>query len=42
MISKNKDTMERRKFWEHIEKCVNIIKTWPKWKRDIKVTKYSK
>ena len=41
-ITRNMGTPESRKFWADAEKAKAEVDTWPEWKRNIIVSKYSK
>jgi hypothetical protein len=33
MLKRDRSTEDNRKFWDHVEKCAAIVKTWPAWMR---------
>ena len=39
-LTKNLSTPESREFWRHAEESRKKVESWPKWKRNIKVTKF--
>jgi len=32
-VRKMKDTPERKRFWEYVEKSAKEVRSWPKWMR---------
>lgn len=41
-LGKNMDTLEHRAFWASVNKASEIVRKWPLWKRNLKVTNYLK
>jgi hypothetical protein len=40
-LSRNTDDEESKKFWETAKRAREKVATWPEWKRNVRVTKYS-
>lgn len=40
-IKRNNKTQDSQKFWQNAEKAQQNVETWPEWKQNVKLTKYS-
>ncbi len=40
-LSRNLDDEDSKAFWDTAEKASKKVATWPEWKRNVRVTKYS-
>ena len=40
-LSRNLDDEDSKAFWETAKKAREKVATWPEWKQNVRVTKYS-